>query len=128
MCPKAADRATGPLLVAPMTQHESTDDRLLLKGALTIRTAEIVCATLHETFARHPSILIDCGGADEVDLSFVQLLVAARASAQRLGNSVALAERPDGALLDAFTRAGFRVATENNSDGIEAFWFEGTDA
>jgi anti-anti-sigma regulatory factor len=111
-----------------MTRHAATAERLLLTGALTIRTAEVACATLQETFTRHSSILIDCTGTDEVDLSFIQLLIAARASAHRLGDTVALAEHPNGALLDALTRAGFRVATENHSENRKTFWFEGAGA
>ena len=111
-----------------MTQQTATTGRLRLVGALTIRTAEVVCATLQEALARHPSILIDCSAADEVDVSFVQLLIAARASSHRLGHTVALTERPDGMLLDALTRAGFRVASEDHGDGNEVFWFEGNGA
>jgi len=111
-----------------MTEHVASDDRLMLTGTLTIRTAEVVCVTLQEKFVRHSSILIDCSGADEVDLSFIQLLIAARASALRVGHAVALATPPNGALLDVLTRSGFRATTDDHPDGIEAFWFEATDA
>jgi anti-anti-sigma regulatory factor len=52
-------------------------------------------------------VLIDCAGADEVDVSFIQLLIAARRAAQRNGKQLRLAAPPEGALQAALTRAGF---------------------
>jgi ABC-type transporter Mla MlaB component len=106
---------------------------LMLEGALTMRTVETVRATLREAIAPLAAPLaIDCSAATEIDLTFVQLLVATRVSAQRLGGTVSLAPAPDGALLDTLTRGGFRVACDANGDDAvgkaAGFWFEGADA
>ena len=71
----------------------------------------------------------DLGGvAAEVDRSFIQLLVAARATALQTDKTVTLSTHPDGALLNALTRAGFRVIHEDQAGEAEAFWFEGAAA
>ena len=111
-----------------MTQDAASDGRLVLEGALTIRTVDAACATLREAVTQQSSVSIDCSAADEVDLSFVQLLIAARASARLSDKTVVLAARPDGALLDALTRGGFRIVNEDQSADGQAFWFKGTEA
>jgi ABC-type transporter Mla MlaB component len=124
---KAIDSAGRPLWVVLMTQ-EVAAGRLVLDGALTMRTAEALCATLRETLSQHEGVSIDCTGAAEVDLSFIQLLIAARTTALQSDRTVSLAERPDGALLNALTRAGFRVTQEEQTGEAPAFWFEGAAA
>jgi anti-anti-sigma regulatory factor len=101
-----------------MTQDAAAGGHVALAGALTIRTIETVHATLREAIAQHGSVSIDCTAATEVDLSFIQLLVAARTSARRSDNSVVLAACPDGALLDALAQAGFRVSREDQPSGL----------
>ncbi len=73
-------------------------------------------------------ISIDCRAATEVDLTFVQLLVAARISARRLSKTLILAAYPDGVFLDTLTRGGFQVAHETGIAGDRAYWFEGAEA
>jgi ABC-type transporter Mla MlaB component len=127
-----------------MTQDTIMGACLRLEGALTMRTVETVRATLREAIAplaavqegnvSVASLAIDCSAATEIDLTFVQLLVAIRVSAQRLGGTVSLASAPDGALLDTLTRGGFRAVRETNGTGgsvdanAAAFWFAGADA
>jgi anti-anti-sigma regulatory factor len=135
---------TGQQRVALMTQDAAAGGHVALTGALTIRTIETVHATLREAIAQHCNVSIDCTAATEVDLSFIQLLVAARTSARRSDNSVVLAACPDGALLDALTQAGFRVSREDQpsrlhpgglhpgemppgdivAGEVQTFWFE----
>jgi ABC-type transporter Mla MlaB component len=105
-------------------QDASPGGRLILDGALTIRNAAAICATLRDNIERYPVVSIDCSAAAEVDVSFVQLLLASRASATRSGRSVALAARPDGALLNALTRAGFHTTPDNRTEA-QGFWFAG---
>lgn len=102
----------------------STDTRLVLDGALTIRNAAAIRATLLDTITSNAAVAIDATAAAEVDLSFIQLLIASRVSASSAGKSVTLASHPDGAFLDALTRGGFRVTGENSA-GEPPFWFEG---
>jgi hypothetical protein len=66
-------------------------------------------------------IAIDCSSATEIDLTFIQLLVAARISARIAGLSINFVPCPDGVLLDTLTRSGFRVVPENGA----GFWFTG---
>jgi ABC-type transporter Mla MlaB component len=108
-----------------MTQDVASDGRLVLEGALTMRTAEALCTTLREAIAQHTGLAIDCTAATEVDLSCIQLLIAARTSALEADKIVAFAAPPDGVLLDTLTRAGFRVTHEDRSGEAQAFWFEG---
>ena len=104
-----------------------TDGRLVLVGALTVRDAPAICARLRETIGQHKTVSIDCSSAREIDLSFIQLLVAARTGASSTGRSVTLAGPPGGALLHTLTRGGFRVVQED-APGAAAFWFTGASA
>jgi ABC-type transporter Mla MlaB component len=110
-----------------MTLDAATTGRLALDGALTIRTAEAVSAKLLDAVNQHSSLSVDCSDVTEVDLSFIQLLIAARVSAQSLQKSVVLGGRPEGALLDTLTRGGYRVA-EEAQQGKAVFWFSGAGA
>jgi ABC-type transporter Mla MlaB component len=102
----------------------SRDGSLVLDGALTVRNAPAIGSTLLEAIRAHPVVSIDCSAATELDLSFIQLLLAARLSAVRLGRLVGLAAAPDGMLLDALTRGGFHP-TEPAAGAADGFWFEG---
>ncbi len=94
-----------------------------------MRNIETVHATLREAVdppsgGATTNISIDCSAATEIDLAFVQLLIATRISTDLVGHAVSLAVHPDGALLDTLTRGGFQVVCEDAS----AFWFEGAGA
>lgn len=113
-----------------MTQDSTDGIRLQFTDALTMRTVEPILATLREAIdaaSADPAagIAIDCSGASEIDLTFIQLLIATRLSARRLEAPVSLATGPDRVLLDALTRGGFQVVTETSPSG-DRFWFEGS--
>jgi len=115
-----------------MTQDTAMGVRLVLEGALTIHTVESVRATLREAI-EPPSganLSIDCSTATEIDLTFIQLLVATRVGGQLLGRAVSLAAAPDGALLNTLTRGGFAVVRDSEAGpGTPgAFWFKGEAA
>jgi hypothetical protein len=125
-----------------MTEDIAAGVPLVFAGALTMRTVDDIHATLREAIERPDSaadppadpaadplgarISIDCAAATEVDLTFVQLLIASRISAPRVGKTVQLAAPADGALLDTLTRGGFQAVRESCPDGTPDFWFEGT--
>jgi anti-anti-sigma regulatory factor len=111
-----------------MTLDVATAGRLALDGALTIRTAEAVSAKLLDAIREHTCLSIDCSAAAEIDLSFIQLLIAARATAQLLHRSVILASRPVGVLLDTLTRGGFCITEEGHEDQAPTAWFDGARA
>jgi hypothetical protein len=129
-----------------MPQDTTDNVQLVFDGALTIRTIETIRATLIGVIERpsgtapaeivpsesgpsesgpsevvRSGITIDCSAATEIDLTFIQLLVAARLSALTAGLSINFAPCPDGVLLDTLTRGGFRVVPEN----CAGFWFTG---
>jgi hypothetical protein len=124
-----------------MPQDTTANVQLVFDDALTMRTVETTRATLMAAIAppsgmvpneivpsgTSPSgtppsgITIDCAAATEIDLTFIQLLVAAQLSARTAGQRINLASFPDGVLLDTLTRGGFRVVPENGA----GFWFTG---
>jgi hypothetical protein len=117
-----------------MPQDTQTNVQLAFDGALTMRTVDDVRATLRaaieppadaapEGFVP-PGISIDCSAADEIDLTFIQLLIAARLSGRACGRSLQFAPEPNGVLLDTLTRGGFRVVPEPGA----GFWFTGDAA
>ena len=105
-------------------QDVSIDGRVALSAALTVRNAGDICATLLEAIRQRDVVSIDCSAAAGVDVSFIQLLVAARNSAAKQGKLLGLTTRPDGVLLDALIRGGFRVRASDPA-GSSSFWFEG---
>ncbi len=110
-----------------MTQDTTASDNLAFEGSLTIRTADTVrtrlCAAL-ETGSGPAEIVIDCAAADEIDLTFIQLLIATRSSAERVNRIVRLAAAPDGVLLDTLVHGGFAAAFVNTGEDSPGFWFE----
>jgi hypothetical protein len=116
-----------------MTRENASGGRIVFDGILTMRTADAVRATLLAAITpdaqADPDIdagglSIDCAGAGEIDLTFIQLLIAARISAHQANRTLWLATPPDGALLDTLTRGGFRAIHDDGEDGDPAFWFE----
>jgi hypothetical protein len=108
-----------------MNQQIATDiGRLVLDGNRTIRSAELTYAQLSEMTARHAVVEIDCGAAQDADLSLVQLILAARMSAQRAGKTVVLARPASGALLDVLQRGGFLSAVTDKATADQAFWLQ----
>jgi len=96
--------------------------RLALDGVRTLRTADDTCARLLEMSGRHAVLEIDCGGVEEADLSFVQLLLAARDSARQSGRELRLSRPVSGVLHDVLQRGGFLNAAQERASGDQAFW------
>ena len=69
--------------------------RVQLDGALTVRTIASARAKLLAALADHPAVLVDCGAAESVDLTLIQLLLAARLSARQAGKPFSLAAPAD---------------------------------
>src|SRR4051812_48378223 len=112
-----------------MPTDTAPETKLVLDGALTMRTVDAVRATLRaaiEPASGSPrtapaAVVIDCSGASEIDLTFIQLLIAARVSAGASGQTFSLAACPDGTLLDTLTRGGFQLEPDVGG----GFWFRG---
>lgn len=88
-------------------------------GALTIREAEEVYARLRDALLSSERIEIDCSGVTEADITFIQLVLAARISAAAAAKTLTLTGPAQGVLRDALDVAGLL-------DGPHGpFWTEG---
>ena len=105
-----------------MTTDNSDIGQLVLDGNLTIRNIESVHLKLTDAISRRSQIVIDCRSADEVDVSMVQLLLAARAGAASAGRRLVLAHPADGALLDVLVRGGFLQPAGAQPHPDTSFW------
>jgi ABC-type transporter Mla MlaB component len=96
---------------------------LKLSNELTIQNAEEIRLKLSTAVADNAIVRVDCSEATEVDLSFIQLLIAARKTASAAGREFGLAAPADGPLLDALKRGGV-VADGPGSASFPAddFW------
>jgi anti-anti-sigma regulatory factor len=94
-----------------------------LGGPRTIRNAEETRSLLLEALRGPSPIRLDCASVAEADLSFVQLLLSARKSAQATGKIATLAHSPRGAVLQAASRAGFSTAPDPLA-GAGSYWLE----
>jgi len=88
---------------------------------VTIREAAATQAKLADFLRRHDVIELDCAGVTETDLTLVQLLLAARKSAERAGKSLVLAAPASGALLAVLSQGGFLPGL---GGADEAFWLK----
>ena len=100
-----------------MPDTQSDARRLPLDGALTVRTIGTTRDAVLDALAKHAAIEIDCTCADTIDLSLIQLLLAARRSAQAAGKRLTLVAPADGALRHALEQGGFLPA-----EGADPFW------
>jgi len=80
---------------------------LSLTGSLTTPRAEAIHAEVFAVLSGHPNVAIDCANASEMDVAFIQILVAAHRFAVKSGKSVALASPPAGLLAETLKRCGF---------------------
>lgn len=77
-----------------------------LGGDLTIRSAEAIRVELLRRLGRSPRVVVDCSAAGDVDLSFIQQIIAARRSAERDGGSLSLAHPIPDPLHSVLSRGG----------------------
>jgi ABC-type transporter Mla MlaB component len=106
----------------------SPDGRLVLEGELTIRTIEALHARLRDLIAARAELEIDVAAAIQIDVNFVQLVLAARRSAEATGKTVALAAPADGALRDVLVRGGFLSPVAGHGRAADAWWLTETRA
>jgi anti-anti-sigma regulatory factor len=86
---------------------ERNDIALSFNGALNLQTIETMRRTLLEALNGSTSVAIDCTAAESVDLSFIQLLLAARLSADKAGKRLELAMPLPDVLRAALVQGGF---------------------
>ncbi|EME69554.1 sulfate transporter/anti sigma-factor antagonist sTAs [Paramagnetospirillum caucaseum] len=91
-------------------------------GAATIRQADDIARQLKQALESSDRIEVDCSGLTEVDVAFIQLILAACKSAEAAGKVLSLSAPAGGALLEILTICGAQ-------DGSRAqFWLEGRTA
>ena len=95
---------------------------LEISGDAGLRNAQDIAARLRQALADHTSIAVVTDGLISIDITILQLLVAARTSALASGKTLTLRAPSDGALPRLLVRAGF-VGTDGKSRTPEgAFW------
>ena len=82
---------------------------LSLTGSLTTPRAEAVHAEVLAVLSGHSNVAVDCANASEMDVAFIQILVAANRFALQSGKTVALAAPPAGLLAETLKRCGFSL-------------------
>lgn len=95
--------------------------RLELCGDMSLGSIAAVHEQLLEAFGQELPIVIDLDGVTEADLTFVQLIEAARASAGRRGRGLHLSAPASGPTRAVLERGGFLGATDR-----AAFWLQTT--
>ena len=91
----------------PVVQAIDSPYVLSLTGSLTTPRAEAVHSEALAALNGHASVAIDCANASEMDVAFIQILVAAQRLATQSGKRVALAAPPSGVLAETLKRCGF---------------------
>lgn len=102
--------------------------RIGFKGAATVRTIETIHSALADAMKRYSAVEVDCAHLDAVDASFIQLVVAARKTAQSRGTALMLAQAASGALHEALVRGGFLVFVTGERNEKAEFWLKGATA
>lgn len=98
--------------------------RVTFGGALTVRHADQIHESFVDALRQHQHIVVDCGQASQVDLTFVQLVLSARRSADAAGKRLSLAEPAAGDLLDVLRRAGLAASPGGPAVAGQDFWFQ----
>ncbi|MCW5709514.1 STAS domain-containing protein [Shinella yambaruensis] len=102
-----------------MSSTLSGDASLTLPATLTIKTILSVQEFILDFLNKNPAIVLDIDEAAQVDLSFVQLVTAARKQAEARAGRVLLARPASGDLYDVLERGGF---LDGMTPGAAHFW------
>jgi anti-anti-sigma regulatory factor len=86
-----------------------------LTGSLTTPRAEAIHSEVLAALSGHSSVTVDCSNASDMDVAFIQILVAASRFASRSGKTVALASPPAGLLAETLRRCGFAAPKQPSS-------------
>jgi anti-anti-sigma regulatory factor len=89
--------------------------RVVLRGNLMVGNCEHTRHAVVEGLEAANALNIDCSDADEIDLSFLQILFAAQRDAERSNKRIALSAPPNGPLAEALERCGFAPAGARTS-------------
>jgi ABC-type transporter Mla MlaB component len=98
-------------------------DRLGIDGALTLRTADEILQRLRSRLEGQQRLEIDLSGTTEIDVSGIQLILSARATARAAGKVVTVVQPLSAAAHAALQQGGFLPAGE--ADRKISFWLGG---
>lgn len=102
-----------------MDMQSETTGEVRLSGPLTIRRAAELRDTLLTSLTTYRQIVLSLDEDAEADIAFVQLVLAAQASARAAGKDIRLKSPSAGSLRDVLERGGFLAADEAD------FWTQG---
>ncbi len=85
-----------------------------LAGPMTIRQADDVATTLMDALTQSSAIELDFSGVSSVDLTFIQLLVAAAKSAEADGKTLTLQAPAPACLVQACELVGIQPGRWTN--------------
>lgn len=105
-------------ILSPSSAGTSPAFVLELSGDAGIRRAQDVARQLGEAVAAHPAIVVATSGLTAADLTTVQSLLSARATATGQGKALALAQPLAGPLADVLSKMGFNAPGQPHA----AFW------
>lgn len=89
---------------------------------MTISSIGAAHAELGAVLRKHGPVVVDISGVTEADLTFVQLLEAARRSTADTGQDLTLRHSADGAVLEVLQRGGF---LDGDAGDRTTFWLQG---
>jgi len=95
---------------------------LCLGEALTLGQAETIAESLFNALSKNSVVTIDVSGAVEADISFVQLVLAARRWCAGREKRIELSSPASGLLLDVLIRGGVLQPEGEHMGADEAFW------
>lgn len=109
-----------------MTEARTEGHRLQFSGTITIRDIDVVREQILAGLGQNDRLEIDCTDVSEVDVSLIQLLLAAEISAAKAGKSLEIRRPYPEAIQQALTRGGF-LGEAGTSDGIPGgnIWTKG---
>lgn len=96
------------------------------EGALSISNIDSAYDELKSAFTINRSVLLDIDAVTEADLTFIQLIEAARLRAREMGGELALQDPAAGAVLEVLQRGGF--LDDDTSDRAKFWLKEATQA
>jgi ABC-type transporter Mla MlaB component len=108
----------------PEAEVSQGSHRVTFGGALTVRHADQIHESFVDALRQSRHVVVDCAQASQVDLSFVQLVLSARRTAEAAGKRLSLAEPAAGDLLDVLRRAGLAAAPGAAAIPGQDFWFQ----
>lgn len=94
-------------------------ESISLPGVLSIRSVSELYSNIIDKFRNNNTITLNLPENAEADLSFLQLIEAARRQAKAAGKTFSLSAPASGSLLKVLERAGF---TEAFDEEDKKFW------